>query len=218
MGLDFWPTSLGFPIVCVRTIISVISKSRCSFVVVRHRSSVFSFLFSGMPCINKQLRLGHCSYLSTWLERLSNCLDLLVKLSSNVLILSCFSFLSFSYSSNWSEIKSIASVNSAKCVSPLICPFFSSFLFSKICVIYLSTFLIHLNKVLTQSGDFKLSVNTSFGISLGLLVSRLPSFNFLLLSSWFQLSLRSRFFEFRSKHFVISVTLMIIPTYSNSIW
>ena len=138
---------------------------------------------------------------------------MLVKHSSSVLILSSFSFLSFSYSSNLFEIKSIASVSYTKCFSPLICPSFSSFW--KIYVICLSIFLIQLNKMLTQSSDFKLSVNTLSGISLALLVFRLPSFNFLLLSSWFELSLRSCFFEFQSNYSVISVSLMIIPTYSN---
>ena len=116
-----------------------------------------------MLCNNKQLHLEYCSCLSTWLERLSTHLDMLVNHSSCVLILSSFSFRSSSYSSNLLEIKSIASVSSAKCFSPLICPSFSSFVFSKICVICLSTFLIQLNKMLTQSGDFKLSVNTSSG-------------------------------------------------------
>ena len=142
---------------------------------------------------------------------------MLVKHSSSVLILSSFSFLSFSYSSNLFEIKSIASVSSAKCFSPLICPSFSSFVFSKIYVICFSTSLIQLNEMLTQSGDFKLSVNTLSGISLALLLFRLPFYNFLLLSSWFSLLLKSRVFESRSKYFVISVRLMIIPTYSNSI-
>ena len=160
--------------------------------------------------------LEYCSCLSTCLESLSTRLDMLVKHSSSVLILSSFSFLSFSYSSNLFEIKSIASVSSTKCFSPLICSSFSSFW--KIYVICLSIFLIQLNKMLTQSGGFKLSVNTLSGISLALLVFRLPSFNFLLLSSWFELShLTSRFFEFRSKYFVISVRLMIILTCSNSV-
>ena len=218
MGLDFWPTYLRFPILCVHSIsTSVIASSRCSFIVATHRSSVFSFLFSGMPCNNKQLRLEYCSCLWTWLERLSTHLDMLVKHSSSVLILSSFSFLSFSYSSNLLKIKSIASISSAKCFSPLINPSFNSFVFSKICVICL-TFLMQLNKMLTQSGNFKLSVNTLLGMSLALLVFRLPSFNFLLLSSWFELShLTSRFFEFRSKYFVISVRLMIILTCSNSV-
>ena len=119
--------------------------------------------------------LEYCSCLSTCLESLSTRLDMLVKHSSSVLILSSFSFLSFSYSSNLFEIKSIASASSAKCFSPLICPSFSSLVFSKICVTYLSTFLIELNKMLTQSVDFKLSVNTSSAIPLALLVFRLPS-------------------------------------------
>ena len=140
---------------------------------------------------------------------------MLFKHSSSVLILSSFSFLCFSYSSNLFGIKSIAFVSSAKCFSLLICLLFSSFIFSKVCVICLSTFLIQPNKMLTQSGNYKLSVNTLSGISLALLVFRLPSFNFLLLSSWFELSLRSCFFEFQSKYSVISVSLMIIPTYSN---
>ena len=127
---------------------------------------------------------------------------MLVKHSSSVLILSSFSFLSSSYSSNLFEIKSIAFVSSARCFSPLICPSFSSFVFSKIYVVCLSTFLVQLNKMLTHSGNFKLSLNTSSGISLALLVFRLPSFNFLQLSSWFELSLRSSFFEFRSKYFL----------------
>ena len=108
--------------------------------------------------------------------------------------------------------KSIATVSSAKCFSPLTCPSFNSFVFSKVCIICLSTFLIQLNKLLTQSYDFKLSVYTSSGISLALPVFRLPSFNFLLLFSWFELSRRFPFFEFRSKYFVMSVRLLIIPT------
>ena len=131
-----------------------------------------------MPCSDKQLCLKYCSYLSNWLERLWTRWDMLVKHSSSVLILSSFSFLSFSYSSNLFEIKSVASVSSARCFSPLICPSFNSFIISKICVICLSTFLIQLNKMLTQSGDFKLSVNTWSGISLALLVFRLKSLNF----------------------------------------
>ena len=67
--------------------------------------------------------------------------------------------------------------------------------------------------MLIQSGDFKLSVNTSSGISLALLAFSLHSFNFLAPSSWFELPFRSRFFEFRSKYFVISVRLIITPTY-----
>ena len=98
---------------------------------------------------------------------------MLIKQSSNVLILSSFSFLSFSYSSNLFELKSIASVSSASCFSPLICPSLISFVLSKICVICFSTFLIQLNKMLTQSGDFKLSTNISSRISLALLVFRL---------------------------------------------
>ena len=69
--------------------------------------------------------------------------------------------------------------------------------------------------MLTQSGDFKLSVNFSSGISLALRVFRLHSFNFLAPSSWFELPLRSLFYEFRSKYLVISVRLRIMPTYIN---
>ena len=142
---------------------------------------------------------------------------MLIKQFSNVLILSSFSFLSVSYSSNLFEIKSIASVSSASCFSRLICPSFVSIVFSEICVICFSTFLIQLNKILTQSGDFKLSVNISSGISQALVVFRLPSYNFLGPFSWFELPLKSRFFEFLLKYFVISVRLIIIPTYNNSV-
>ena len=100
------------------------------------------------------------------------------------------------------EIKSITSISSASCFSSLIYPSFISFLFSKVCVICFSTFLIQLNKMLTRLGYFKLLVNTSSGISLNLLVFRLPSFNFLAPFFWFELPLWSRFFEFRSKYFV----------------
>ena len=168
-----------------------------------------------MPC-NKQLHFEYSSCLSSWPERLSTYFDILINQSSKVLILSSFSFLSFPYSSDMFEIKSIASVSYASYFSPLICPSFISFVFSKICVICFSTFSIQLNKMLTQSGDFKLPVNTSSGISLVLLVFKLPSFNFLAPSSWFELLLRSRLFEFQSKYFFISVRLIIIPIYSNS--
>ena len=71
IGLDFWPASLGFPIGCVRSMsASVIDNSRCSFITVTQKSSVFSLLFSEMPRNNKQLRLEHCFCFSTWPERL----------------------------------------------------------------------------------------------------------------------------------------------------
>ena len=55
---------LDFSVRCVRSIsASVIDNSRCSFIVAKHKSSVFSFLFSGIPYNNKQSRLEYCSYL-----------------------------------------------------------------------------------------------------------------------------------------------------------
>ena len=121
IGLDFWPVSLGFPVRCVRSISpSVIDNSRCSLIVARHKSSVFSFLFSKIiPFNNKQLHLVDFSCLSTWPERLSTYFYL-IKQTSNVLIHSFFSFLSFLYSPNLFEINSIAFVSSVNCFSPLI--------------------------------------------------------------------------------------------------
>ena len=134
--LDFSPESLGFPIRCVRAIsASVIDYSRSSFIVARDKSPVFSFSFSGMPCSYTQLHLKYCSCLSTWPEILSTRFGMLIKQSSNVLILSSFSFLSFSYSSNLFEIKSMASVSSASCFLPLICP---SLNFDQNTLLYLS--------------------------------------------------------------------------------
>ena len=91
VGLDFQPTSLGFPIICASSILTlVITNSRCSFIVARHRLSFFSFLFSGMPCNNKRLHHEYCSCLSTRLDRLPTSLDMLVKHSSGALILPFF--------------------------------------------------------------------------------------------------------------------------------
>ena len=49
---------LGFPVRCVLSIsLSLISKSKCSFIALIHSSSVFSCFFSGIPCSSKQLHL-----------------------------------------------------------------------------------------------------------------------------------------------------------------
>ena len=177
--------------------------------------SVFSFLFSGMSCNNKQLRLEYCSCLSNEPERLSIRFVMFIKQSSNVFIFPSFFSLFFSYSSKLFEIKSITFVSFVSCFLPLIFPFFISFAFSKILVICFSTFLIQLKKTLTKSIDSKLSVNALSGTSLALRVFRFHSFNFLAPSSWIRLPLRSLFFEYRSKYSLVSVRLIIIPTFIN---
>ena len=177
--------------------------------------SFFSFLFSEMSCNNKQLRLKYGSCLSNEPEALSIRFEMFIKQSSNVFIFPFFFSLFFSYSSKLFEIKPITFVSFVSCLLPLICPFFISFAFSKLFVICFSTFLIQLKKTLKKSVDFKLSVNALSGTLLALRVFRFHSFNFLAPSSWIRLPLRSRFFAYRSKYTLVSVRLIIIPTFIN---
>ena len=144
-----------------------------------------------MFCNNKQLHFWCCSCFSPSLGRLFTHFYILIKESSKCIILPSFSFLSYQYSSNLFEIKPSASVSFASCLLSS----FIFFIFSQICFICFSTFLIQLNKMLTQSGYFKFLLNAFSGITLALLVLKHPFFNFLVPSSWLELPLRSRFFE-----------------------
>ena len=104
--LGFSPAFLGFPMRCVLSIsLSLITKFKCSFIALIHRSAVFSCFFSGIPCSSKQLCLEYCSYLSSASERLSSFCANLETFSVKLFMISSLSFLSCSYLSNFLVIK-----------------------------------------------------------------------------------------------------------------
>ena len=122
--ISVWPFLRALfllPIRCVRSISDGwISSPRCSVSVHQYKVSVSSFRFSSTPCIRRQFRLEYCSCSSTCTERL-------LTLSGNsvicvwiFIISSYLAFLSFSYSSNLSDISWTESVESDSCFSPLI--------------------------------------------------------------------------------------------------
>ena len=126
--------------------------------------SNFLFLFRH----SMQLRLEYCSCFFTAGKRPSIFCAYLGTFSVKLFIISFLCSLSCFYISKFLVIKSTASLSSCRCLSPLTCFSFSSFVLSNICVICFS-FFIQVNNIVTHSGSFKLSVNKASGISLDVL-------------------------------------------------
>ena len=81
-----------------------ISSPRCSLIMQIDKVSVSSFRFSSTSCIRRQFRLQYCSCLSTFTERLLTLSVNSVTCVGSFIISSSLAFLSFSYSSNLSDI------------------------------------------------------------------------------------------------------------------
>ena len=119
IGIGFSPAFLGFPMPCVLSItLSLIAKSKCSFITLIHSSSVFSCFFSRIACGSKQSHLEYCSCFSTAPARsVTFCGNLETFLSSYLWFF--LSFLSCLYVSNVLVTKSTALLRSCWWLSPI---------------------------------------------------------------------------------------------------
>ena len=174
--------------------------SRCSFITFKTILSVFSCSCSSTPCTSRQFLREYCSLLSDYFS--SKSILSFKKLTSfcNPFMIFSFSFRSFSYSSNLSDITSTELLSSSSCLSPLICILFVSCARLKISVTFSCRFLRQLKRISLHSGDSSPSSKTS---QLSVLLAELPSLIFFLSSSGFESPLRSLFLEFLSKYFAI---------------
>ena len=101
-----------------------------------------------------------------------------------------FSFRSFSYSSNLSDITLTELLSSSSCLSPLIYIFLVFCARLKISVTFSCRFLRQLKSISLHSGN-------------SVVLAELPSLIFFFSSSGFESPLRSLFLEFLSKYFAI---------------
>ena len=122
--ISVWPFLRALfllPIRCVRSISDGwISSPRCSLIMFIDKVSVSSFWFSSTPCIKRQFCLEYCSYSSTCTKRLLTLSVNSLTCVWSFIISSSLAFLSFSYSSNLSDISWTESDKYDSCFSPLI--------------------------------------------------------------------------------------------------
>ena len=155
------------PIRCVRSISdSWISNPRCSLIMLINKVSVSYFSSSSTPCIRRQFCLEYCFCFPPCSERLLTLSVNSVTCVWSFIISSSLAFRSFSYSSNLSDISCTESVKSNSCFSPLIWLAVVSLEETDISLILDFRFFRQLNKIATQSWEFKLLLKISSGMSL----------------------------------------------------
>lgn len=126
-------------------------KSKLLFKVSTTRSSVFSFLFSLISCINKQFHLEYCSCLSISFSSLPTC-------AHKDLMISYFLSNSFLRSSNFWNMKSTEFFSSSCCLVPLI--WFKLQLWAILSTLH-SRFFKQLYRISLHTEESNPSVNTS---------------------------------------------------------
>ena len=135
-----------------------ISRPRYSLIMLIDKISVSSFRLSSTPCIRRQFRQKYCSCASSSTERLLIFTIRSVACVWRFVISSSLVFLSLLYSWNLSGISWTESVKFDSCFSPLIWLVVASFEETDISPILDYRFFRQLNKIVTQSGEFKLLV------------------------------------------------------------
>ena len=165
LGCSFLASFLGFPILCVRSILSLlISTSKCSFIVSKDILSVFSYFSSWIPCIKDS---------TPWIL-----LVLFLYIGEFVCFLRWFVHILFQVFDDfwclWSifDMKYTVSCNSLRWFSPLICLRLNFFVLWNIFCISFPTILLKLIKIATHSRNCNPSVKTSSRMSLTLLAPK----------------------------------------------
>ena len=215
IGLGSFLPGFFFPILCVRSR-SAGEISMFIFVdtVSVTKSSVTSSSVSTIPWTKRQFRWEYCSSLSISFSRFSTFLFIADTFSSKFLITYSLSFVYFSYSSNFVDIKLTAWFKSFSYSSPLIWLSLALEVIRNDSFIFFSKFFIQLHKIATQSSDSNASSNPSpLLAALELESSKLDASRGLFLSSpSVELLLNSLFF-LNKKFFYIHYNKKIEPVH-----